>query len=111
MLVLVTDVDRHRHSGLRLTQRHRLRFTQLGPVALVRFSFARMPVRKLHEVEREIMTPRTSPVANHEWKQRAVLISTPGVALALVPDRRHESRTERAAQSSRCKERSDCFDC
>src|SRR4026207_933999 len=85
-VVLVTDVDDHCHSGLRLAQRHRLSFTQLGPVALVRLRFAGVPVSELHEVERKLMTPRSSPIANHDWEKRAVLISTSGVTLALIPD-------------------------
>src|ERR1043165_2628223 len=105
-IILIANIDRHRHPSLRLAQRHRLRLTQLSPITLIRLSLARMPVRKLHKVERKLMPPRTSPVTNHDRKQRAVLISASGVTLALVPDRatnreRHERRNHRVVKHTR----------
>src|SRR5262245_47134360 len=82
----IADVDRDRHSRLRLTQRHRLRFTQLGPITFVGLSLAGAPVRKLHEVKRKGASPSSSPITNHGRKKRAVLIGTSGVTLALIPD-------------------------
>src|ERR1700752_3977617 len=86
-VVRVADVDRYRHSGLRLTQGHALCFAQLGPITFVRLSFVGMPIRELHKVEREVMTPCSAPAANHYWKQRAVRASAAGVPFTLVPDR------------------------
>src|SRR5215208_1100801 len=80
-LIPVANIDRHRHSGLRLTQGHSLRFTQLGPVTLVWLSSAGPPVSELHEIKRKLATPLTSPIANHDRKECAVLISTSSVAL------------------------------
>src|ERR1041384_4472788 len=105
-IILVTNIDRNRHPSLRLAQRHRLRFTQLRPIALIRLSLVRMPVRKLHKVERKLMPPRTAPVANHDRKQRAILISASGITLALVPDRatyreRNERRNHRVIEHTR----------
>src|SRR6185436_6172132 len=105
-VILVTDIDRDGHSGLRLTQGHRLRLTQLGPITLVRLSFVRMPVRKLHKVERKLLSPRAAPVANHDRKQRAILKGTSGITLALVPDRatyreRNKRRNHRVVEHTR----------
>src|SRR6185295_8031650 len=84
---LIADIDNYRHSGLRLTQRHSLRLTQLSPVTLVRLRFACAPVSELHEIKRKVATPRTAPITNHDWKERAVLIGASGVAFALIPNR------------------------
>src|SRR5688500_19328762 len=67
----VANIDRDRHSGSGFTQRHRLRFAQLGPIALTRRVLARAPIRQLHEIERKIVAPRASPIANHRWEKRS----------------------------------------
>src|SRR5215204_2392647 len=82
----VADIYGYGHSGCRLAQSHGLRFAQLGPVTLVRLSFAGAPVRKLHKVKRKVATPRASPIANHDRKECAVLIGTSRITLALVPN-------------------------
>src|SRR5262249_34901595 len=85
-LDLITDVDDHRHSRLWLAHSQQLCFTQLSPVTLIGLGFVRVPVSELHEVERKIVSPRSAPVANHEGKQRAILISAARVTLALIPN-------------------------
>src|SRR5262249_9901645 len=102
----IANIYYRRHSGLRLAQRHQLRFAQLSPVALIRLGFVRVPVRKLHKIERKIAAPRTSPIADHRWKKSSVLISASGVALALVPDdaangERNERRDLRVVKHAR----------
>src|SRR5690348_16267544 len=82
----ITDVDYHGHSRLRLTQRHHLRFAQLGPITLIRLSLVGVPVSELDEVKRKCTSPRFSPIANHDREKCAVLIGTPGVTLALIPN-------------------------
>src|ERR1041384_7233780 len=115
-VVLIADIDRHGHPRLWLAQRHRLRFTQLRPIAFVRLSFVCVPVGKLYEVERKLASPGAAPTANHEGKKRAVLIGTSGVTLALVPDdaanrKRDERRDHRVVEHARIVlvTDSDCF--
>src|SRR6185503_13530738 len=65
-----------------------------------------MPVSKLHEVERKVSAPRASPVTDHRREKSSILISTPGVTLALVPDdtanrKAHERRDHRVVKHAR----------
>src|SRR3989442_7885159 len=86
-VVRVADVDDYRHPRVRLSQRHRLRLAQLGPLAFTWFRLCWLPIRELHEIERKVtFTPSLAPIANHQRKECAILISTPCVAFALIPD-------------------------
>src|ERR1051325_4854095 len=86
-IVRVADIDDDRHSRLRFTQSHRLRFAKFGPFTFTGIGFHWLKVCQLDEVEREVaFIPGAAPVANHQRKKCAVLIGPTCVALALIPD-------------------------
>src|SRR5512147_1325830 len=83
----IADVYDYCHASLWLTESHSLRFAEFGPLTLNRIRLYWLPVCELNKIEREVpFIPGIAPVTNHQGKQRAVLISTPGVAFALIPD-------------------------
>src|SRR2546422_899405 len=86
-VIRIANIDDDRHACLRSSQGHRLCFAQLGPLAVSRFRFRRLPISELHEIKRKItLAPRRAPIADHRGEERSILVSADGVALALVPD-------------------------
>ncbi len=83
-----TDINDDGFTGVRkLRHSHRLSFTKFGPVAFSRVCNLILEVGQLNPVKRKVaLTPFFAPVGDHQREQIAILISSAGIAFALIPD-------------------------
>ena len=64
-----------------------LGFTKFRPVTVTGFSDLIAEVGELDPVEREVaLAPCVAPLRDHECEEIVILVGTPGVTLALIPD-------------------------
>src|SRR5688572_4158722 len=74
-ILRITDIDRHRHTGLRQRERLRLRFTQVRPV--VSFApAATLEIRELHEIKRQRLAEVRAPLLDQAREERSVFRMT-----------------------------------
>ena len=96
-IVFAANVGDDGHAGVLELQRHGLGLPQFGPGAFLPGDLGER--RQLHEVEGEVRVLELGPPAfDHAGMERAIFVTGPAVAFALIPDRPFDAVIQQGMQ-------------
>ncbi len=81
----IAEVDSCSHAGVGQLTCGGLRLTEFGPFGVGLHWNRGLEACELHEIEGHVVVPQLTPVANHGFEERVVLLGTAYILASLIP--------------------------